>query len=128
MCSMSLQHLTIPVLGNIRESCIFKKHITCFAVHLNLSWPFWTETISEMNCGIFHEENNRYIVLNPESWNILRLIDVLCGQSNNKLSSGRFQLDTESLDAILTLWKQSMTNQFCVPFLPLHLHAVSSTS
>lgn len=34
-----------------KESYIFKKHMTCFAVHLNPSWPFRTETISEMNCS-----------------------------------------------------------------------------
>ena len=72
----------------------------------------------------FTWENNSYIVLNPESWNIVRLIDVLCGQSNDKLSSGRFQLDAESLHAIL----DSMETEYDKSVLRAIFAATSSRS
>lgn len=46
-------------------------------------------------------DNSSYIVLNPERWNIVRLIDVFCGQSNDSKSNNMFDLDAESLHAIL---------------------------
>lgn len=74
--------------------------------------------------AFFMWENSSYIVLNPESWSILRLIDVLCGRSNDRLSSGRFQLDAESLHAIL----DSMETEYDKSVLLAIFAATSSRS
>ena len=73
---------------------------------------------------LFTWNNSSYIVLNPERWNIVRLIDVFCGQSNDSKSSNRFDLDAESLHAIL----DSMETEYDKSVLRAIFAATSSRS
>jgi len=73
---------------------------------------------------LFTGNNSSYIVLNPERWNIVRLIDVFCGQSNDSKSSNRFDVDAESLHAIL----DSMETEYDKSVLRAIFAATSSRS
>ena len=73
---------------------------------------------------LFTWNNSSYIVLNPERWKIVRLIDVFCGQSNDSKSRNRFDLDAESLHAIL----DSMETEYDKSVLRAIFAATSSRS
>lgn len=77
-----------------------------------------------LSVTLFTWDNSSYIVLNPERWNIVRLIDVFCGQCNDSKSSNRFDLNAESLHAIL----ESMETEYDKSVLRAIFAATSSRS
>ena len=71
--------------------------------------------------AVFTWNNVRYIVLNPEKWNIVRLLDVFC---EDRSSENRFDLDAESLSTII----DSMESEYDKSVLRAVLAATSTRS
>ena len=72
----------------------------------------------------FTWNNVTYIVLNSESWNIVRLLNVFCEQGYDGKPTSRFDLDAEALHTIL----DSMKTEYDKSVVRAILAATSSRS
>lgn len=73
---------------------------------------------------VFTWNNVTYIVLNPERWNVVRLLNVFCERGYDSKPSSRFDLDAEALHTIL----DSMETEYDKSVVRAILAATSSRS